>query len=103
MREPEWDFGKVIAALLVGTALIGLGLSLIEEHKKSRETSAQPAEHRLYEVHCEGPNGWEKFTVDFNAHGRARYVQGTMRFITIEGVEVHSSNCIAKHPTEWRR
>ena len=104
MSEPEWDFGKVIAALLVGTALIGLGLSLIEEHKKSRETSAQPTEPRLYEVHCEGPNGWEEFTVDFNSYGGPRsFRQGGMRFETTQGVKVHGSNCIAKHPAEWRR
>ena len=103
MSEPEWDFGKLIAALLVGAALIGLGISLIEADRKSRETSAQTTEPRLYEVHCEGPNGWEKFTVNFNVHGRARDVQGTMRFVTIEGVEVHSNNCIATHPAESRR
>ena len=102
MSDWEWEFSDLILALLAGAVLVGLGISLIPEERA--DSSARAAEPRFYEVHCEGPDGWEKFTVDFNAYGKPRsFRQGVMRFETTQGVMVHSSNCIAKHPAEWRR
>ena len=103
MSERGWDLETTILVFLVGVALVGLGIGLLGMAKEDQAPS-QPAEPRFYEVHCEGPDGWEKFTVDFNPYGKPRsFRQGVMRFETTQGVEVHGSNCIAKHPAEWRR
>jgi len=103
MRESEWELSSLILLLLLIAALFGIVVSLYEHHNAQERAQVEHGP-RSYEVHCEGPNGWEGFTVDFNAYGEPRsFRQGAMLFETTQGVKVHGSNCIAKHPAEWRR
>ena len=63
-----------------------------------------PVEPRLYEVACEGPSGWTRFTVDFNVYGEPRAGHsGAMRFETTDGRLVKAQNCLASWPAEWSR
>ena len=103
MNERDWELSSLILILLLITALFGLAVSVYEHSMKEEQAQAEHGP-RFYEVHCEGPGGWEKFTVDFNAYGEPRsFRRGVMRFETTQGVKVHGSNCIAKLPAEWRR
>ena len=96
----------LIAVISIGLT-VGLGytfLAVKDLVTAPAAKAAPPPPPRHYEVACEGPDGWERFTVDFNVYGKPRsFRQGVMRFETTEGIEVHGSNCIAKHPAEWCR
>lgn len=105
MNESDWQLSSVILVLLLIAALFGIVVSLYEHSSEYEEERAQvESGPRLYEVHCEGPGGWEKFTVDFNVHGEPwSFRHGVSIFVTTQGVKVHGSNCITKYPAEWRR
>ena len=88
--------GAVVLVLLCTGLAVFLSGDPWDEHV--------PQEPRLYEVACEGPLGWARYSVDYNVYGEPRTGHsGAMRFETTDGRLVKAQNCLASCPAEWSR